>query len=137
LLTLLPITFSNVITPGAFLVGIVLLCYLAIDAAGGLVVGALFFGFFSGIFIALPPVLFVALTKDKSQVGTRSGMGFTMVAAGVLCGGPGGGAILGQNEHDLHWTSLWIYAGITTIAAGVVFFILRFVKVGWKFNVKI
>ncbi len=63
----------NVITPGVFMVGIVLLCYLAVDSAGGIVVCALFFGFFSGIFVALPPVLFVALTKDKSKVGTRIG----------------------------------------------------------------
>ena len=86
----------NVITPGAFMVGIVLLCYLAVDSAGGLIVCTLLFGFFSGIFIALPPVLFVALTKDKSKIGTRIGMGFTMIGVGVLCGGPGGGAILGK-----------------------------------------
>jgi hypothetical protein len=51
----------NVITPGAFLVGIVLCCYLAANTVGSIVVCTLLFGFFSGIFIALPPVLFVAL----------------------------------------------------------------------------
>lgn len=34
----------NVITPGAFLVGVVLLSYMAVESAGGLVVAALFFG---------------------------------------------------------------------------------------------
>ena len=51
-------------------VGIVLLCFIAVHNAGGMIVEALFFGFFSGIFIALPPVLFVVLTADKSKVGT-------------------------------------------------------------------
>lgn len=54
---------------------IVLFCLIAVHNAAGMIVVALFFGFFSGIFIALPPVLFVALTKDKSKVGTRIGMG--------------------------------------------------------------
>ena len=60
-----------------------------------------------------------------------------MISAGVLCGGPGGGAILGQNVHDLHWTSVWIYAGITTIGAGCVFMVIRFMKVGFKLKVKV
>ena len=50
---------------------------------------------------------------------------------------PGGGAILGQNPKDLHWTSVWTYAGVTAMGAGAIFTILRFVKVGWKFNVKV
>lgn len=54
-------------------VGIVALCYMAVSSSGGMVVVALLFGFFSGIFIALPPVLYVALTKDKSKIGTRIG----------------------------------------------------------------
>lgn len=61
---------TNIIVPGSACVGIVLLCMIAVRNAGGLIVEALLFGFFSGIFIALPPVLFVALTKDKSKVGT-------------------------------------------------------------------
>ncbi|WPG98119.1 Hypothetical protein R9X50_00090500 [Acrodontium crateriforme] len=123
----------NVICPGAFLVGTVLLCNLAVHNAAGLIVNTLFFGFFSGIFIALPPVLFVALTKDKSKIGSRIGMGFAMLGAGVLAGGPGAGGILGKadNPHP-NWTGVWAYGGVTAIAAGVIFFGLRFMKVGFK-----
>ncbi|KAF2486748.1 major facilitator superfamily domain-containing protein [Neohortaea acidophila] len=127
----------NVIAPGALCVGIVTLCYNAVSNAGGLVVLALLFGFFSGIFIAMPPVLFVALTKDKSKIGTRIGMGFAMLGIGVLAGGPGGGGILGSNEHDLHFTGVWIYAGVTFIAASAVFFALRIMRGGWKLRVKV
>lgn len=100
---------------------------------------ALFFGFFSGIFIALPPVLFVALTKDKSKVGTRIGMGFAIVGLGVLAGGPGAGAILGTGgsgaalaDESLNWTGTWVYAGVTTVAAGIVFAVVRVMKGGLK-----
>lgn len=112
--------------------GIVLFCALAVQNAGGLIVVVLLFGFFSGIFIALPPVLFVALTKDKSKVGTRIGMGFAFIGLGVLAGGPGGGAILGTSN----WTPTWIYAGVMPIAAGCIFGAVRFAKAGGKLMVK-
>ena len=102
----------------------------------------LFFGFFSGIFIALPPVLFVAFTEDKSKVGTRIGMGFAMVGCGVLAGGPGAGGILQGNNGslesgDLDWTSTWTYGGVCTIVAGVMFAILRVWRGGLKLKVKV
>jgi len=98
------------------------------------VVTTLLFGFFSGIFIALPPVLFVALTADKSKLGTRIGMGFALLGLGVLAGGPGGGGILGDSND---WTGVWVYGGVTLIASGTVFMLVRYLKVGLKLMVKI
>lgn len=43
----------NVIAPGAIMVGVVLLCNLAVHSVAGIVLTALFFGFFSGIFVRL------------------------------------------------------------------------------------
>ena len=63
-----------------------------------MIVVAIMFGFFSGIFIALPPVLFFQLTKNKAVVGTRVGMGFAFLGFGVLAGGPGGGGIFGDKR---------------------------------------
>jgi uncharacterized membrane protein len=71
----------NVIVPGGIMVGVVLLCNLAVHNVAGIVITALFFGFFSGIFIALPTVLFVQLSSDKSKIGTRIGMGFAVVVS--------------------------------------------------------
>lgn len=102
-----------------------------------MIVCALFFGFFSGIFIALPPVLFVVLTKDKSKVGTRIGQGFAMLGLGVLAGGPGGGGILGNDPKNLHWNAVWIYAGVVTLGAGAVFTFLRVIRGGAKLKVKV
>jgi len=120
------------IEAGAIMVGIVLLCNLAVHNAAGVICTALFFGFFSGIFIALPPVLFVALTEDKSKVGTRIGMGFAMLGFGVLAGGPGGGGILQRNPNGLDWTGTWVYAGVTVLAAGGIFCVLRVMRGGFK-----
>lgn len=119
----------NVIVPGAFGVSIVLFCALAVHNAGGLIVIALLFGFFSGVFIALPPVILVQLTKDKSKIGTRIGMAFAFIGLGVLCGGPGAGGILGSGE--LNWTGVWVYGGVTPLVGACVFLAVR-VWVGGK-----
>jgi predicted MFS family arabinose efflux permease len=127
----------NVIIPGAFICSILVFCNIAVDSLGGLVVQALLFGFFSGIFIALPPVCFFSLTADKTKLGTRLGMGFAVIALGVLAGGPGGGGILQADPENLNWTGTWAYSGATLLAAGIVFFVVRFLKVGAKVMVKV
>lgn len=122
---------------GCVVVSIVLFCFIAVNNAAGMIVEALFFGFFSGIFIALPPVLFVALTKDKSKVGTRIGMGFAIIGGGVLAGGPGGGAILGTNDNNLNWTGTWIYGAVCVMAAAAIFFVVRFMRSGMVLRAKV
>lgn len=127
----------NLITPGGIIVGILLFCMIAVHSEAAIIIVAILFGFFSGVFIALPPVCFVALTEDKSKIGTRIGMGFGILGFGVLCGGPGGGAILGNGDRDLNWNGTWAYGGATAIVAGIMFAILRVWKAGWGLKVKV
>ena len=127
----------NIIVPGAFMTGIVLLLMLAVaSSAAGLIVLAVLLGFFSGIYIALPPVIFVSLTPDKSKIGTRIGMGMGMLAFGVLAGGPGAGGILQKAgpTGPLDWTGTWVYGGICTVASGVIFIGVRVMKGGFKWT---
>jgi MFS family permease len=126
----------NVIIPGAFICCILVFCNMAVTNLGGIVVQALLFGFFSGIFIALPPVCFFSLTADKTKLGTRLGMGFAVIALGVLAGGPGGGGILQADPEDLNWNGTWAYAAATLLVAGVIFVGVRVMKVGGKLMVK-
>ncbi|KAK4955869.1 hypothetical protein LTR10_006808 [Elasticomyces elasticus] len=126
----------NVITPGALLMGVILLCNLGVKSAGGLIATVFLFGLFSGIFIALPPVLFVQLTKNKAVVGTRIGMGFAIMGCGVLIGGPAAGAILQRTPNHQDWTGVWLLGGITPLAAAVSFVLLRGSVAGFKPMVK-
>jgi MFS family permease len=126
----------NIIIPGAFICSILLFCMQAVHNTAGIVVVVAFFGFFSGVFIALPPVLFVQLTKDKSVVGTRIGMGFAMVAFSTFAGGPGAGGVLGSDGVGSNWTGLWSYGGAMMAAAGLVFTALRCWKYGFGLWVK-
>lgn len=127
----------NLIAPGAIVCGALLFAMIGVTSEAAIIVVAILFGFFSGVFIALPPVCFVALTEDKSKIGTRIGMGFGMLGFGVLCGGPGGGGVLGNGSSHLNWTGTWAYGGATTIVAGLVFFAVRIWKGGLGLMVKV
>ena len=102
----------------------------------GVVSIALFYGFFSGVYVALPPVCFVRLTADKSKIGTRIGMGFAFTSVAVLTGAPGGGGVLGTDVKDLHRHNLWIYGGIFSITGSIMLFALRFYMTKGKLLVK-
>lgn len=125
----------NLIAPGALILGVLILCMITVTTQAGIITIAVLGGLFSGVFIAMPPVCFVALTKDKSKIGTRIGMGYAMIGFGALAGGPGGGSILGE-EGVLNWTGLWTFGGVASLVSGVMFFALRVAKFGWRVNVK-
>jgi MFS family permease len=109
---------------------------MAVKSSAALIVEAVLLGFFSGIYIALPPVIFVQLTPDKSKIGTRIGMGFALLGGGVLAGGPGGGGILqrhGDGPNDpLDWHGTWIYGGVCTLASAAIMAGVRFMRAGVK-----
>ncbi|KAK3695698.1 major facilitator superfamily transporter monocarboxylate [Podospora appendiculata] len=115
----------NLLAPGALICGILTYAMIGVKSLAGVVIVTLLYGFFSGVFIALPPVVFVRLTKDKSKVGTRMGMGFATLGFGVLTGGPGGGSVLGTDAADLHWTNLWVFGGTCAIGSGLLMVALR------------
>ncbi|KAK0725855.1 putative monocarboxylate transporter [Lasiosphaeris hirsuta] len=127
----------NILAPGAIICAALTYAMIGVNSLAGIVVITILYGFFSGVFIALPPVCFVRLTADKSKVGTRMGMGFAILGFGVLTGGPGGGAILGTDFTNLHWTSLWVYGGTVTLGGGVLLLALRGWLSGWKLLAKI
>lgn len=125
----------NIIAPCCMMVGILLLCLIAVTNQAGLIVITVLSGFFSGALIGLPPLCFVAITKDKSKIGTRIGMGFGMMAFGVLAGGPGAGDIL-SGSGSMNWTGVWVFGGVSTLVASAIFGALRIAKYGFVLRVK-
>ena len=125
----------NLLAPCAFISGVLMFCMIAVKSEAAIIVVALLLGIFTGVFIAMPPVCFIALIRDKSRIGTRMGMGFATVAFGLLVGGPGGGSILGTQD-PLNWTGLWIFAGVMSCVAGVVYAGMRVARGGFRLDVK-
>lgn len=126
----------NTIAPFMVLLGVTIFCLLGVRNEAGMVVEALVTGFFSGVAVALPPVCFRVLTDNKSMIGTRMGQGFAIAGLGLLTGGPGAGAILGTVE-PLNWTGLWVFGGVSTCLAGVVYACVRIMKFGTSLKLKV
>lgn len=125
----------NLLAPCALVTGIIAFSILAVTAEAGIIAVAVFAGAFSGVYVAMPPVCFVALTKDKSKLGTRIGMGFGTISLGMLAAGPAAGAILGTGE-GLEWTGLWAFAGATATLSGIMYVAIRVKRTGWRINVR-
>jgi len=128
---------KKVLIPGSLICAALTFSLIAVNSLAGVIIVALLYGFFSGVFIALPPVCFVALTADKSKVGTRMGMGFAFLGFGVLSGGPGGGSVLGSGLVHENWVRLWSYGGTMTIASTVLMLGLRMWLTGGRLWVRI
>ncbi|KFA70780.1 hypothetical protein S40288_09367 [Stachybotrys chartarum IBT 40288] len=126
----------NLLVPGGLICGILVISMQAVDNLAGEVIMAILFGFFSGVFIALPAVVYIMLTVDKSRLGTRIGMGFATLGLGTLIGGPGAGAILQQTGDGHNWVGTWVFGGVTLFASGICFLVLRLWKFGFKLNTK-
>lgn len=127
----------NIMAPCATITGILALCMIpARDSEPSLIALAILAGFFSGVFVSLPAVCFVPLTRDKKLLGTRIGMGCSMMAFGLLSGGPGAGGILGARD-PLNWSGLWIYCGVSSLVSGFMYSALRAYRSGFKLWAKI
>ncbi|KAI1875978.1 uncharacterized protein JN550_001474 [Neoarthrinium moseri] len=127
----------NIMAPCAIVTGILAFCMIpARGSEASLIALTVLAGFFSGVFVSMPAVCFVPLTRDKSMIGTRIGMGCGMMAFGLLIGGPGAGAILGTSE-PLSWPALWLYCGVSTCASGLMYTALRLYRSGLKLSSKV
>lgn len=126
----------NIVTPGAFITGIILFCLIKAKSEASIIVLALLGGFFSGVYIAMPPACFIPLINDKTKIGTRIGMGYGVISLSLLIGGPGAGAILGTAA-PLQWHALWAFGGATTCASGIMFIGLRIYRSGNNIWVKV
>lgn len=127
----------NVMAPSAIIMGVLTFCFIAADYSAALIALAVLYGAFSGVFLSLPGVVMVFITKDKSRIGTRIGMSFCFIGLGILAGGPGGGGILGSNPSFSDWKRTWIYAGVCALVSGTILFGLRFHIGGRRLMMKI
>lgn len=104
----------------------------------------------TGGLVSLPAVTIANLTHDKSEYGTRMGMGYTVAAIGALVGNPiagaakrkavdvgGIGGILGDEEIMRRWQGAWFVAGSALVVATVLMAMTRVKRVGWNLRAKL
>ncbi|KAL0938529.1 major facilitator superfamily transporter [Colletotrichum truncatum] len=120
----------NMIISAVFAMSVAAFCFAATNSQASLIAVTVIYGFFAGTFFALQPTTFVKLTADKSYMGTRFGMAFTVMSVAILFGSPIAGAL--SRSHG--YLSGWIWSGCCLAASGFTIFTSRGFSGGWKVN---
>ncbi|KAL8780635.1 MAG: hypothetical protein Q9213_006371, partial [Squamulea squamosa] len=82
-----------------------------------IIIFTLLYGFFSGAYIALAPMLVAQISKIQ-QIGVRSGVLFFLVSLAALTGAPAGGVLIGRGGGG--FAGLQILVGVCMgVAAGI------------------
>ncbi|KAL7950542.1 major facilitator superfamily domain-containing protein [Trichoderma barbatum] len=119
----------NVLFPALAITTIIAYCWAAVNSTSGIIALSALYGFFSGGFVSLIPVVMMTITQDLSKLGTRLGMCFALESIGLLIGTPIGGAILHSTGSYL---GIQLFCGSCLAACAVVLFSIRLLRSGPK-----
>ncbi|KAJ4293560.1 hypothetical protein N0V90_008843 [Kalmusia sp. IMI 367209] len=97
----------NTIIPWCFITAIILYCWAAVKTEASLYAFTILYGFFSAGFQGLFPAVMASLTKDLSKVGTRNGMGLSVVGFASLTGPPIAGALIQKDNGGYLTAQMW------------------------------
>ena len=117
----------NMLTPAVTITSILAFVWIAVHTVPGIIILAVFYGFFSGGFVSMPPVVMAYMTPDVRDLGTRLGQVFAITSIGLLIGTPIGGAILNSTGSYL---GVQIFTGCCLTTSAVLFATVRFVRTG-------
>ncbi|KAF8624710.1 hypothetical protein AX17_007041 [Amanita inopinata Kibby_2008] len=106
----------NLFTFFTFGMGVSVLCMAAIRGTTGIVLVAVFYGFFSGAGVSLTPPALGGLARGLDELGARIGIAFAFCGVLALFALPIAGALL---TSQLRWVNASLFAGITMTAATV------------------
>ncbi|KAG8220727.1 major facilitator superfamily domain-containing protein [Butyriboletus roseoflavus] len=109
---------SNAVITATLSSGIVTFAMMTLSTRAGSATIGLFFGYFSGLYVALSAPLIESLTHDLSQLGARMGISLFMAGLGSLIGTPLAGALLGS---DYSWWKPAVLCGCVSVAGTAMF----------------
>lgn len=117
----------NMLTPAVTITSILAFVWVSVHTVSGIIILSIFYGFFSGGFVSLPPVVMASMTPDVRDLGTRLGMVFAITSIGLLIGTPIGGAILSTTHKYL---GVQLFTACCLVASAALMAILRFLRSG-------
>ncbi|KAL7942546.1 putative MFS monocarboxylate transporter [Trichoderma barbatum] len=117
----------NMLAPASGVTALLAFCWIAVDSTAGIIILSIFYGFFSGGFVSLPPVVMTVLTSDIRNLGTRLGMFFGVVSIALLVGTPIGGAIISGSNSYL---GVQIFCGSCLALCCIITISIRFLRSG-------
>ncbi|KAH8700604.1 putative MFS monocarboxylate transporter [Talaromyces proteolyticus] len=119
----------NMLTPAAAVSSLLAFCWIAVGSSTGIIILSLLYGFFSGGFVSLPPVVMMTITSDLRSFGTRLGMSFAICSIALLIGTPIGGAILSNTNSYIGVQS---FCGACLASCALLMFTIRVIRSGPK-----
>ncbi|KAJ5483894.1 MFS-type transporter dbaD [Penicillium diatomitis] len=117
----------NMLTPAVTITAILAFVWIGVHTLGGIIALAVLYGFFSGGFVSLPPVVMASMTPDIRDLGTRLGMVFAVTSIGLLVGTPIGGAIMSTTHEYL---GVQLFTACCLVVSAGLMATLRFVRSG-------
>ncbi|KAI0024310.1 MFS monocarboxylate transporter [Xylariomycetidae sp. FL0641] len=126
----------NTAIPTAAAVAVVLYCWPAVaHTHGALYAFAAVYGLVASAIQSLFAVSLAALTDDPSQLGTRMGMVFSVVAFASLTGSPVAGAIVQASDGSYLGAQMW--AATSMLLGAVALAVARVCRTGWVLRTKV
>lgn len=123
----------NMMVVSVSALAITVLCFNAGPNLAGLVMMAIFYGFFVGAFFTLQPTIYERLTADKTRIGTRLGMASTVSSVGLLIGAPAAGALI----RTYGFPAGWAWSGISLALGATAMAVSRGLASRWRINVSV
>ncbi|KAF7553128.1 hypothetical protein G7Z17_g3870 [Cylindrodendrum hubeiense] len=108
---------------------LILALWIPASSNAAIIIFAAFFGFSSGAFISLGPVL-VAQISPIQKIGMRQGLLYFMMSIGALTTSPIGGAIM-ASQNGSYW-GVKVFAGVMCAAGSVLVLLARFSGAGFN-----
>lgn len=99
-----------ILVVGAFSLGSLILCWIAIQSRAGLIVWAVLVGFMSGITVSFPNAVLPRISPSH-PVGARSGMMWCFVSFAALIGAPIAGVLVNTRTND--YKKAQMFSGIS------------------------
>ncbi|KAK6497073.1 hypothetical protein TWF506_004555 [Arthrobotrys conoides] len=125
----------NMQIPAMIISGILILCWLPMTSFNELILFVVLYGFFSGVFISLPPASVASITPDVTYFGVRMGMMFSIASVGSLTGTPISGALIHAQGGSLDGARIW--SGCIMLSSAALIIAARINASGWKWRCKV
>lgn len=119
----------NTIIPFAFISGLLIYCWAAVNSKGGLVGFAIIYGLFASGIQSLFPATTASLTPDLKKAGVRMGMVFSVVSFACLTGPPLAGALIQRRDGSYLYAQM--FAGSVMMGGCMTLVACRVSKKGW------
>lgn len=95
--------------------------WIVVKSKAGTIVWAIFWGLASSVIVAMPGAVIPLFCPSMDIIGTRMGMFWAGLGAGLLVGSPAAGALIDVRAENIHWWRLQVFTGVFMTAGALSF----------------